>query len=487
MLKSHYTNYLHVVSSTSNSKQNELLLSDVWTSEALGLKTCPGSSESKLYFYRIQPAWFKELTKKYIFYRASSVEFTTICGFLKTLKSFGKFLFDYFPEITNANQINEQLILDYYLNLKQKNYKPGHIKRNLVQLKVFFDVGNDLCWFEISHELLKDWIGATHKAIKTLPRFIPDDVMKQLNQHLKALPEPLQRMVLVIQECGLRVSELVSLKLDCLQQDSTGGWFIKFIRWKMKKEDIIPISNELAGVMKKQQNYINSCFPEKYTYLFCCSEQYFKNQDVADFKPVAKLMLSQTFNNYLNWLAIKFEICDSSKNIWHFQSHQFRHSVATKMINNNVPHHIIQRYLGHTSPTMTSIYAHLMDSTLKKEINNYHDKVVNVTGEIIKSEFTELDNNTELQWMRKKVLGEVLSNGYCALPTNLNCSKGNACLQCGDFRTTREFLDQHKQHLLRTQSALELADKNNWQRQVQVNEEVLSNLNKIINELEKDS
>jgi len=39
----------------------------------------------------------------------------------------------------------------------------------------------------------------------------------------------------------------------------------------------------------------------------------------------------------------------------------------------------------------------------------------------------------------EKVLTETLSNGYCGLPAQLTCSKGNACLTCSDFHTTVEF------------------------------------------------
>lgn len=107
--------------------------------------------------------------------------------------------------------------------------------------------------------------------------------------------------------------------------------------------------------------------------------------------------------------------------------------------------------------------------------------MVNICGQVIELSFPELDNNTELQWMKKQILGEVLAHGYCILPAHLDCSKGNACLQCGDFRTTKEFLDKHKEHRERTHEALEVATINNWKRQVQVHEEVMSNLNKIIN------
>ncbi len=88
--------------------------------------------------------------------------------------------------------------------------------------------------------------------------------------------------------------------------------------------------------------------------------------------------------------------------------------------------------------------------------------------------------------MKKKVLAETLSNGYCGLPAQLTCSKGNACLTCSDFRTTIEFLDQHKEHLERTKKVLEVAEANGWQRQIQVNEDVKKSLGNIINTLEEN-
>jgi len=99
-----------------------------------------------------------------------------------------------------------------------------------------------------------------------LPRYIPEEVMYQLNQHLDELPESVMRM-LVIQECGLRVGER-QLPLNCLKQDAKGGWFIQFMRWKVKTETTIPISVELSKVIQEQQNYIRQNLNENYEYLF---------------------------------------------------------------------------------------------------------------------------------------------------------------------------------------------------------------------------
>ena len=78
---------------------------------------------------------------------------------------------------------------------------------------------------------------------------------------------------------------------------------------------------------------------------------------------------TKTIINRLNALAKKAEIKINGE-IYHFTTHKFRHTVGTRMINNGVPQHIVQRYLGHESPCMTSTYAHVMDSTMKREFRN---------------------------------------------------------------------------------------------------------------------
>jgi integrase/recombinase XerD len=95
---------------------------------------------------------------------------------------------------------------------------------------------------------------------------------------------------------------------------------------------------------------------------------YVRRSGQKKFTPVPSVMRAQPFVRYLNILAAKFDICDFTGKRWKFQSHQFRHTVATRMINNGVPQHIVQRYLGHESPQMTAMYAHIHDSTLRTAI-----------------------------------------------------------------------------------------------------------------------
>ena len=452
---------------------------DIWTAEDLGLQVSPYSTDGdKVNLLAIQQEWLKGYIKKIIKYIATkTTSFAQLQRLLYYFRHFSVFLCQ--TQIINQiEDINRSVIIDYLDYLNQQQLALVTKGKCLSALESLFETGVANKWFVVEPYLIRK---EDHpKQNKTLPRYIPEEVIIQLNQHLDALPQPIMRMVLVIQECGLRIGELCQLPLNCLKQDSKGGWFIQFMRWKMKFETTLPISIELAQIIKEQQAYIQEYLGKDYQYLFCGREA------KGEFVPAHKVMTDQSFINHLKRLASQFDICDSTGNRWIFQTHQFRHTVGTRMINNGVPQHIIQRYLGHESPQMTAVYAHIHDTTLRKEIDKYLEaKVVNINGEVIESLNPELDSDGNLQWMKKKVLAETLPTGYCGLPAQLTCSKGNACLTCSDFRTTIEFLDQHKEHLERTKKVLEVAEANGWQRQIQVNQDVKKSLEKIISTLEK--
>lgn len=256
----------------------------------------------------------------------------------------------------------------------------------------------------------------------------------------------------------MRIGEVLTLSFNCLRQDSQGDWFLFITRHKMKKEQNIPISRELVAVIQEQQQYIRDNLGKDFDYLFCGRKKGETSRE--NYYPEPKVMTPSSFSIYINRLAEEENITDSNGRIWRFQSHQFRHTVGTRMINNNVPQYVVQKYLGHESPTMTMRYAHIHDQTLKKEIAQFHDsRVINVAGEVVESTNIELDNNLDLHLLKKNVLAQALPNGSCARPVQLGeCPHANACLTCGDFRTTIEFLDQHKTHLEETEKLVKNAE-----------------------------
>jgi integrase len=97
---------------------------------------------------------------------------------------------------------------------------------------------------------------------------IPDDVVRALNAQLDDLPEDQQRMLLVIQEVGMRGGELCEAPFDCLLRDNDGDYFFLYYQGKMRKEHHVPISRELARVVKEQQAFMRKRSPTKRLGIF---------------------------------------------------------------------------------------------------------------------------------------------------------------------------------------------------------------------------
>lgn len=454
---------------------------DVWLASEIGLLVNQSEARTKISFINIQQDWLKNIAKKFVKYIASTRNHRTIRRYISTINSFSRFIAEQYPEIFSMNQIDRSVIVDFIEYITKHKWTEQHRNKQLENLQVLFETGIRNQWFNLQPYLI--YPEDKSKKICRNPRYIPEEVMQQLNSNLDKLPEPIMRMVLVLQECGLRIGELCNLQFDCLRRDIHGDFYLQFMRWKMKKESSIPISRELAKVIQEQQKYIRDNLGQKFNYLFCAREPGNKR---SQFIPKPKMILADSFVNALKRLAEQLDIKDSSGNRWNFQSHQFRHTVGTRMVNNDVPMHIIQRYLGHESPTMTQVYAYIHDKTLKKEIAKYHDnRVVNIAGEVVESTNPELDNDLELHLLKKKVLAQSLPNGSCARPIVLGeCPHANACFTCGDFRTTVEFLDQHKSQLEETEKLVKNAEENGWKRHAEMNTKVRDNLQKIITTLE---
>jgi hypothetical protein len=282
----------------------------------------------------------------------------------------------------------------------------------------------------------------------------------------------------------MRIGELCQLPLNCLKDDGKGQYRVQFMRWKMKSEESLPISSELAEVIKEQQQYIRDHFQNSFDYLFC------GRKSCSIFRPVPKIMTGDSFVGHLNKLTEKFNIKDNSGKRWNFQTHQFRHTVGTRMINNGVPQHIVQRYLGHESPKMTMVYAHIHDDTLRKEIEKYHDsRIVNFQGETVELEETVLSSNDDLEWFKKNVQARALEHGYCARPKVLgDCDIPgfDGCYTCPHWRTNKNFIPILEDTLERTNKVIKKARNCGWELQVKKNEPIKENLEKVIHSLEEE-
>lgn len=439
---------------------------DIWSLRKMGMRHY---KNDKLNFTGIHQCWLRQIVKKYISYRLA-INTVNCCGILTYLGKFSNFLLEFHPNIS-AEKIDRTIIIGYMKYLSSTSFLPQTRTTYLIQLRAFLEISAREFWANFPKERII-YDEELPKLPEPLPRFIPEIVLKQLFQHLDNVAIIYQRMIYVLYEVGMRISELLTLQYGCLLQDREGSWWIKYFQSKLKTEHTQPISAELAAIIQAQQKDLagKDSLPPKFL---------FPNSKGQPFN------VSQA-SRVLNRLAIKYKITDTSGVIWHFEAHQFRHSFATRHINSGVPHHIVQRLLGHKSPGMTSRYAHILDKTLKQEyeIALNKRKLVDISGRII-TENAEADRS-ELQWLKQFVDARTLPNGYCSIPLALSpCPHPNACLTCPHFRTDQQYLQTHEKQLEETISMLKISRTRGWTIQTENNERIINNLQKIIASLKE--
>lgn len=73
-------------------------------------------------------------------------------------------------------------------------------------------------------------------TIRRIPRFIPEPVFKQLQDNLHLLLPHIRNAVVIVMNVGMRASELLTLKEDCISYDKDGSPWIQYYMGKMHKE-----------------------------------------------------------------------------------------------------------------------------------------------------------------------------------------------------------------------------------------------------------
>ncbi|MBO0323990.1 site-specific tyrosine recombinase XerD [Muricauda sp. CAU 1633] len=153
--------------------------------------------------------------------------------------------------------------------------------------------------------------------------------------------------------CGLRVSELVNLKLSDLYFDED---FIK-VTGKGNKQRFVPISDI-------NQKYINIYRYEVRVHLPIQKE----HEDFVFLNRRGKQLTRAMIFTIIKRLA---EDVGLKKSI---SPHTFRHSFATHLLENGADLRAIQQMLGHESITTTEVYMHVNRKHLAKVLNEFHPR-----------------------------------------------------------------------------------------------------------------
>jgi len=153
--------------------------------------------------------------------------------------------------------------------------------------------------------------------------------------------------------CGLRVSELITLKISDLFFDEG---FIK-ITGKGNKQRFVPISQTTQQYIELYQTTCRNEFPLQKGF----EDILFLNRRG---KPLTRSMIFRIIKDLAQEINLQKKI----------SPHTFRHSFATHLLENGADLRSIQVMLGHESITTTEIYMHLDRKYLSEVVHKFHPR-----------------------------------------------------------------------------------------------------------------
>lgn len=267
----------------------------------------------------------------------------------KTIEAYMSDLTHYIDYLNqkNINNVEEITILtvDNYLNSLTKEYSSNSINRVLASVRSFHK------FISLNHESIKDptlYIH-THKHNEHLPIYASVQDLKILFDSFSNSDIDIyhKTILLTLYSCGLRVSELCSLKRNDVHLSEK----ILKVTGKGDKERIIPIVDACVQQMELYLNLVRKNWQKK------ALPNFFINQ-------YGRVLTRQYVHNLIKK---KCEECNLNPNL---SAHSFRHSFASHLLDGNADLRIVQELLGHSDIQTTQIYTHIQNKRLVNAYDN---------------------------------------------------------------------------------------------------------------------
>ena len=271
----------------------------------------------------------------------------TISAYLSDLKSFSIFLEKNkigFKDVVRDNTH----IKAFFRHLSRKRLSPRSIKRKFSSLSSYFI-------FLLDRKIIKNnpLNGIfTPKIPKVLPEILSLDEIKKVFLQSENTDNELlglrDRCVLeMLYSCGLRASEICSLKINNIQFDLD---LIRFFG-KGNKERMIPLTYYARRWLERYLTQSRRILSERSTK--GSNFVFLSNNGL----PLTRVEINRTVKKYINKVGISKKI----------SPHTFRHSFATHLIDGGANLVEVQALLGHADISTTEIYTHLSREFIDSE------------------------------------------------------------------------------------------------------------------------
>jgi len=248
----------------------------------------------------------------------------------------------------NINNITIEELKEYVKKLSKDKLNEKSISRNISCLKSFYK-------FLVIENIIESNPAETlyiPKIKKSLPNILTEDeVISLLDINLTdSYSYRNKAMLELIYSTGLRVSELVNLKLSDIDLNED---IVRTVG-KGSKERVVPIGEFASESLKIYINNYRSSMLKKY------------NNDYLFLNNHGNIMTRQGFFKIIKNIAKEKGI---NKDL---SPHTLRHSFASHLLKYGADLRTIQELLGHSDISTTQIYTHISNEKLKENYKDFH-------------------------------------------------------------------------------------------------------------------
>lgn len=255
-------------------------------------------------------------------------------------------------ENTGPDVISYDNLQEYIFTLSKQKFSERSQSRWISSIKAFFK-------FLLEDEFREDNPSALLEGPK-LGLYLPDTLsLSDINKIIDAidissdLGQRNHCIIEVLYGCGLRVSELIDVKISNINFKEN---YIKVVG-KGNKTRFVPLAHYTAGLLQIYIKEIRSKIKINK-----------KHEDILFLNSRGTSM-----SRVIVFLIIK-ELTDKAGVSKKISPHTFRHSFATHLMQNGADLRFIQEMLGHSSITTTQVYTHLKTEELRDVILTFHPR-----------------------------------------------------------------------------------------------------------------
>ena len=278
-----------------------------------------------------------------------SLSKNTVDGYCRDIKKLNNF-FNGNDDKKKIEEVNYQDFQNYLSYLNDLKINARSQSRVISSMRSFFK-------FLILEKIIKEnptELLENPKTGKKLPEFLTIEEIELLVNQIDRSKKEGERNLAIIEVlygCGLRVTELIELKISEIYWEEG---FIRIIG-KGNKERLVPLGKIASKHLKIYLNEIR--VHQKVKDLFV--DHVFINKNGSK---ISRVMIFKIVKKLTEKAGIQ-------KNI---SPHSLRHSFATHLVEGGADLRSVQEMLGHQSITTTEVYTHLDKNYLKQAILDHH-------------------------------------------------------------------------------------------------------------------